>query len=191
MPKQKKSKPKKEKIKIREIHPEEFESGLEKETKEEEFVSDEEFHEFLRPLDDGETPILKPIKFSSQELANLEQNVETFSKKTEQKEKEDDAIKYKTMSEDYEAIAQQSRRMRDEEFVIHQPLQMKRLEEQRIHLHDMPTENFQFNPELQEMRRRGEGNLERDYVAKVSGDFKEKKTHSPFEQQEKKYDFVK
>ena len=181
----KKEKKKKPKIKVRKISPEEFESKLEKEIEEEPEFDAEQFHEFLRrPSFDSETPVLKKTG-NAPEPANLEQNLETTPAPATRKE--DDAVKYKMISEDYEAVAQRAREMQSGDLTIHQPIQTRRLEEQRIRLNDMPEQRFQFNPELHEMRRHSEGELEKDYVTSVKEGFKEKKTHSPFEQQEKEY----
>ena len=184
--KEKKKKEKKSEIKIRKISPEEFESDLEKAAEEESEFNSEQFREFIRaPSFESKTPILKKNE-NIQESANLEQNLETAPAPATKKE--DNAIKYKTISEDYEAIAQQTRKINDEEFVIHTQFKPARMEEQRINLTRMQEQSFQMNPELHEMRRHSEGNLEKDYVTNVKGELKEKKTHSPFEQQEKKYE---
>lgn len=185
----KEKKPKKEKskieMKIRKISPEEFESKLEKDVDEEPEFDEEQFHEFLKPSANVHTPILNKNE-NIQESINLEQNLESAPAPATRKE--DDAIKYKMISEDYEAMAQQTRKMQERDFVVRAPLNPTRLETQRINLTRMQEQSFQFNPELHEMRRHSEGNLEKDYVTNVKGEFKEKKTHSPFEQQEKKYE---
>lgn len=176
-------------LKIRKISPEEFskkDSRLEEDVEEEPEFDSEQFREFIRaPSFEPETPVLKKTA-NIQESINLEQNLETVSAPATKKE--DDAIKYKMISEDYEAMAQQTRKMQDRDFVMRTPINPARLEEQRINLTRMQEQSFQMNPELHEIRRHSEGNLEKDYVTNVKGELKEKKTHSPFEQQEKKYE---
>lgn len=186
---EKKPKKKKSEIKVRKISPDEFSkksSGLEEDVEEEPEFSAEQFREFIRaPSFEAETPVLKKTG-NIPEPTNLEQNLE--SAPVPATRKEEDAIKYKMISEDYEAVAQRARQMQSEDLIIHQPLKTRRLEEERINLTRMQKQNFQFNPELQEMRRHSEENLEKNYVTNIKGEFEKKKTHSPFEQQEKKYE---
>ena len=55
-----------------------------------------------------------------------------------------------------------------------------------MNLHPQITQNFQINPELQELRRKSEGNLEKDYVVKAER-LNREDNKLPFEQTERKY----
>jgi len=179
-------------IKVRKISPDEFEKNLE------EIAGDEEpefnlnqFQEFLQKPNfsfESETPILKKIENIPKQEMNLEKNIEIFSPVPEKKE-EETSIKYQQISADYESLAQRERESRREDLVFHQPIHKIRWEEQKIDLIGIPKQGLEINSELHELRQNQ--NLDKDYVVGVGESLKEKRARSPFEQQEKKYDFFK
>ncbi len=156
----------------KEIEEIEEEKVLEKNS--EEIIEDNEFHSFMKPSIESFSPVLEPTETFSQE--SLEQNVGSaplIQGKKDEKSK-DYETGYKDASEEYK---------RNENLIIQSaPINVERTKIPEI------EQNFQIAPEIQELRGENKGSLEKDYVVKVGG-FKEVKTHSPFEQEEKKYDF--
>ena len=144
-------------------------------------IIDNQFHEFMKPLTESFSPVLEKIEVPQQE--SLEKDL--GSAPITQEKKDEKQTKYAETN--YEDTRMPP--IQNENFLIKQPA-LTNMEATRINLNPQIEQNFQINPELQESRRQSQGDLEKDYVAKVGG-FKQTKTHSPIEQQEKKYEIEK
>jgi len=185
-------KPKEKEIK------ESLESELEKEIKEtesqetsevlekisEETIDDNEFREFIQPSTQEFinmlSPVLEKVEIPQQE--SLEQDVSSISTSTE---KEDETpTKYDTgyIEPNYENIKRES--IKDENLLIKRPVPVN-IEMVGRDLRPQIEQNFQINPEIQELRK-SQGKLEEDYIAKAekldTGD-----NRLPFESTQRKY----
>lgn len=148
----------------------------------EEIIEDNEFHEFMKPLEKSFSPVLERIEAPQQNL--LEEN-SSFTPIAQEK-KHEKQIKYNTgyNPSEYEAIGEEKRKIQNENMIMRfAPI---RVETNRMDLHPQIEQNFQINPELLELRRKSEGNLEKDYVLKTKKLDREN-NRLPFEQKERKY----
>ncbi len=172
---------------------EQEESEIEEEIKEEEIkeiadsveeipnqIDDNEFVEFMQPFTSTSSPILKKVE-DFPVLTNLEQDVAEAPVK---EPKEEEPIKYETIKEDYESVIKQRNETMDRNLVVRRA-EVTRIQPQQMDLHRNIEQEFEINPELQELRR-SEGNLERDYV--VHEQKIDKDNHKlPFERRDTKY----
>jgi len=127
------------------------------------------------------SPILEKVK-GLPETADLEQETESFSEIQKNEDKQEKVMEYKTISQDYESIEQERRKIEDQHFVIERPKPI--LETRRI-AHREIAQNFQINPDLQELRKRQTGETEKDYVA--TAEKLKDNSGLPFEKRETKY----
>lgn len=157
----------------------EEESELEQEIeKQEEIIEEDEFHEFIQSSPKSFSPVLEKIEIPKQE--SLEQNVSSVPiKETNDEEQIEYSSKYD--ESDYKSI-EESREMNENLLV--RPMSTD-IERTGIRLHSTIKQDFQIAPELQELRRKSEGNLEEDYIVKAKKLNRE--DILPFEQRERKY----
>ncbi|MCK5149466.1 hypothetical protein KAJ87_00890 [Candidatus Pacearchaeota archaeon] len=159
-------------------------SELEEEVEEikenfEERIDNNKFQEFIKPDTESFSPVLEKVEAPQE---SLEQDVASAPII---KEKQEEQIKYSTKynESDYRFIEERSRRINENLLVQSTPINFEKV---GMNLHPQITQNFQINPELQELRRKSEGNLEKDYVVKAER-LNREDNKLPFEQTERKY----
>lgn len=183
----KKSKSRIKKIK-KQISKKEEESELEREIKEEDLkttqaeeIEEEQFTKFTQPSVEPFSPVLERIETPQQEP--LEDNLASVTTPTEKKDEE--KIKYETgyIEPNYEDM---QKRQRINENLLVQESAPINFETTRIDLHPHLGQNFQINPELQELRKQSQGDLEKDYIVKEEK-LNRGNNNLPFEQTQRKY----
>ncbi len=180
MPKRKREKKKQEESEleeeIEETESQEADKDLKK-TPESQEIEENEFHEFMNPLEKSFSPVLERIEIPQQDL--LEEDL-AFAPRTQEK-KDEKQIKYN--ESDYKIIEEESRRINENLLIRSTPIN---IETTRMNFHPQIEQNFQINPELFELRRKSEGSLEKDYVLKTER-LERENNRLPFEQRERKY----
>ncbi len=150
----------------------------------EETIDDNEFREFIQPSTQEFINILSPFleKVETPQQESLEQDVASISTSTEKKD--ETPTKYDTgyIEPNYESIKRES--IKDENLLIKRPVPVN-IEMVGRDLRPQIEQNFQINPEIQELRK-SQGKLEEDYIVK-SEKLDTRDDRLPFESTQRKY----
>ncbi len=162
---------------IEETESQETNKALEKTS--EETIDDNEFREFIQPSIESFSPVLEKVEIPQE---SLEQDVAPISTSTEKKDETSTNYDTGYIEPNYESIVRES--IKNENLIVKQsvPINMERV---GTDLRPQIEQNFQINPELQELRK-SRGKLEQDYIAKAEK-LDTKENRLPFESTQRKY----